>query len=416
MLLLDSDWQMSSFQTFLTESASVRMEHAEDAVLSDGYEGAQRSINFLTGVKDVLDSNVSSSVNVTVKWDGSPSVYCGINPENGKFFVATHKIQNKEPVVNYTPEDIDQNHAGGPTEILKAALHYLPQLGIQNILQGDIMFGPGDVEEKVIGGREYITFKPNTILYAVPVESTLAQKILQAKLGIIFHTSYSGDSLKSLNKSFNVNVGELRQTRNVWFDDATYRDESGTVTLTSEEADKVDNLLDDAREILGQIGQNKLDKFFRENQKMVELIKRHLNSKVRQGEHIGDPKKHVDHLYNWLHDYFEKEADKKKTEKGASGQREMKRKKLNILDKQREFVVKLFNLIDKINEAKVTLIRHLEQIENIGHFVETENGWKVTAPEGFVAVDHLSDSAVKLVDRLEFSRANFAAAAKKGYK
>lgn len=415
MILFDQDGNVNSFQTFLTESNSVRMEHAEDIVFSDGYQGAIDSINFLNGVKESLESNVSNNINVTVKWDGSPGLYCGINPENGQFFVATQKIMNKNPVVNHTEQEIEQNHQGGPVQLMKAALHYLPELGIETILQGDVMFGPGDVVERTIDGERYLTFKPNTILYAVPVRSKLGQRIKQANFGIIFHTELRGETLKDLRKSFNVNVSKLNQTKDVWFDDATYRDQSGTVTLTTQQSDQIDQYLDDAREVLKTIGQQRIDQFVKQNPKLIALIKQHLNSKVRQGEHIGNPRQHVEHLLSWLDEKFEQEAVKKKTEKGAEGQRSQAKAKKQLITNNKQFLIKFFSLVNAINEAKIILVRHLEQVKNIDHFLETEDGLKVTAPEGFVAVDHLSDSAIKLVDRLEFSKANFAAAAKKGY-
>ena len=61
-----------------------------------------------------------------------------------------------------------------------------------------------------------------------------------------------------------------------------------------------------------------------------------------------------------------------------------------------------------IQNAKNFLVGKLSEIQSIGHFLRTPNGYKVTAPEGFVAVDRAA-GAVKLVDRLEFSRANFTA-------
>ena len=66
-------------------------------------------------------------------------------------------------------------------------------------------------------------------------------------------------------------------------------------------------------------------------------------------------------------------------------------------------VASYMNLI----EAKNFIIRKLERVQTLGTFLRTENGYKVTAPEGFVAIR--SGNTLKLVDRLEFSRANFTA-------
>jgi hypothetical protein len=69
----------------------------------------------------------------------------------------------------------------------------------------------------------------------------------------------------------------------------------------------------------------------------------------------------------------------------------------------------IFDLMNLIVDAKLMVVRKLETIKSIGTFVKTENGFRVTAPEGFVAVDKIKGNAVKLVDRLEFSQANFNA-------
>ena len=70
----------------------------------------------------------------------------------------------------------------------------------------------------------------------------------------------------------------------------------------------------------------------------------------------------------------------------------------------------LFTLHALLTEIKILLVRKLETIKGIGTFVKTNDGFKVTSPEGFVAIDGLSGVAVKLVDRLEFSKQNFTAA------
>ena len=59
-----------------------------------------------------------------------------------------------------------------------------------------------------------------------------------------------------------------------------------------------------------------------------------------------------------------------------------------------------------LQTAKTIIVRKLERAENIGTFIRTQNGYRVTAPEGYVAIDHIG-KALKLVDRLEFSKANF---------
>ena len=63
-----------------------------------------------------------------------------------------------------------------------------------------------------------------------------------------------------------------------------------------------------------------------------------------------------------------------------------------------------------IADAKSVIVKQLEKIKGIGTFLRDEDGFKVTAPEGYVAIDSKDGSAVKLVDRLGFSHANFTIA------
>ena len=166
---------MLTFKQYLTEAKegkNLHLEHLEDEVLNNGINGTRGAINFLQSLRDMLAGNAKRSVNVTVKWDGAPAVFAGINPENGKFFVGTKGVFNKTPKVNYTDADIDTNHpSGGLNEKVKVALKYLPKLGIKGVLQGDMLFTQSDLSTETIDGVSYTTFQPNTITYAIPKES-----------------------------------------------------------------------------------------------------------------------------------------------------------------------------------------------------------------------------------------------------
>jgi hypothetical protein len=190
---------MLSFKEYLIEAAqegkNLHLEHLEDEVLNHGVDGTRAAINFLQSLRDMLAGNAKKSVNVSVKWDGAPAIFAGINPENDKFFVGTKGVFNVNPKVNYTDADIDKNHsAAGLNAKLKVALKYLPKLGITDVLQGDMLFTDNDLKQETIDDKSYITFTPNTITYAIPKESS--HKITKAKMGIVWHTTYSGEKLE----------------------------------------------------------------------------------------------------------------------------------------------------------------------------------------------------------------------------
>ena len=403
------------FKDFLTESAkegaNLHLEHLEDNVLNRGVNGARESINFLRSLRDMLAGHSQQKVNITTKWDGAPAVICGVNPDNGKFFVGTKSVFNKDGKLNYTNADIDRNHPNpGLNEKLKVALAYLPKLGIKGILQGDMMFAKGDLNKKVIDGKSYIIFQPNTIVYAVPAEAQMAKKMLDSQLGIVFHTSYNGKSMDSLRASFNIDIGNLTQTKDVWFRDASFVDASGTATFTEQQTKEITDLLAEAGKTFQTINPLVLNRIST-NETFNLYIKTFNNTKVRAGEEIKNTRTHTVELIKWIEDKMNKailEAKKEDTKKKRIAE---KNEVMRFFRTNAAQLKLIFDLMNHIVTAKVMIVRKLESIRSsMDTFVKTDNGFKVTGPEGFVAVDRLSGGALKLIDRMEFSQQNFNAA------
>lgn len=398
------------FKSFLTEAAdkNVHLEHLEDEVLNGGVNGTRSAINFLQALRDMLAGHATSKINVTTKWDGAPAIFAGINPENGQFFVGTKSVFNKDAKLNYTNADIDKNHpAEGLNRKLKYALRYLPKLGIQGILQGDMMFTKGDIEVKEIDGEEYAIFQPNTIVYAVPTDTKLARMMMDAQIGVVFHTSYTGKSMADMKASFNIDIRNLKPTKDVWFRDASFVDASGTATFTQEETTQITALLASIGRQFREINSLVMNRVAT-NETIKVQIKTFNNTKVRQGEAIRDTAKHTRELIVWVEDKLNKEvlsAKKAETKKKRIAEKNeiMRFYRMNAGE-----LTKMFNLQNDIVQAKNMVIKKLQQIRQVtGTFVRTDDGYKVTNPEGFVAVDRLKGNAVKLVDRLEFSHQNF---------
>jgi hypothetical protein len=401
-----------TFTEFLTEAKegkNVHLEHIEDEILNRGVIGARDAINFLQSLRDMLAGSSQSKVNITTKWDGAPAIFCGTNPENGKFFVGTKSVFNKNAKLNYTEKDIDQNHpAEGLNKKLKYALAYLPKLGIKGILQGDMMFTKGDLKKETIDGEQYIIFQPNTIVYAVPVNTKLAQAMMAAQIGVVFHTSYTGRTMEEMKASFNIDIGRLSNTKDVWFRDASFTDASGSATFTEQETKVITSILSQAGATFRTIPALVLNRIA-SSDTILTYIKTFNNSKVRSGEKITDTRRHTIDLIRYVED---------KLNKDISDARKLETKQKRIAEKTevmrffRSYSLNLkqiFDLQNLIVEAKTMIVRKLETVKSIGTFVRTDSGFRITAPEGFVAVDRLKGNAVKLVDRLEFSQANFNA-------
>ena len=379
------------------------MEHIEDSIFNEGSEGVNSAIAFLSSVTEMLSGNSKSGINVTVKWDGAPAVFAGINPENGKFFVATKSIFNVNPKLNYTKADIRKNHSGGLAAKLEVALSVLPKLGIVGILQGDVMFTKEDVQTQTIDGESMYTFQPNTILYAVPVNSDLGKQIKNAKLGIVFHTKYSGKTIKELSASFDPKVNRLAKTKDVWFTDADFRDTSGSATLTKAEYAKITELIRTA----GSAGK-RISRFVDELASKSEIIselKIYGNSLVRQGVSRGS----AEGFITYYNSKMQTAIDSLKTDRAKERKESIKKSILGYLTKNSKKLDSVFALHFALASIKIHLVRKLEAVKQIGTFIKTDSGFRVTAPEGFVAVDRMSNKALKLVDRMEFSQQNFTA-------
>jgi hypothetical protein len=402
---------ISQYLTEDKEGKNLHLEHLEDEVLNGGVRGTRGAINFLEALRDMLAGHATGrTINLTTKWDGAPAIFAGINPENGKFFVGTKGVFAQNAKLNYTNADIDKNHPNaGLNTKLKIALQYLPELGIKGVLQGDMMFTKEDLNIEEIEGEKYVTFQPNTIVYAIPRHSKLADTVRSSKMGIIWHTTYSGDKMSDMKASFGANVGGLRPSKNVWYRDASFVDASGTATFTQQETDALTAILSQAGSLFRLISPRTLG-IIATHDTYKTTIKAWNNSKVRAGQTIDNTSQHVAGLIASVEEKLNKSIlDAKKAD--TKKKREMEKKVvMEFFKNNKNELKKIFDLQNLLVRAKTMIIRKLQQVrDSIGTYLRTDSsGLKVTAPEGFVAIDHIGN-AVKLVDRLEFSQANFNA-------
>ena len=406
---------MKNFKSHLTEQKNTHMTHLEDAVLYGGVKGTREAIFALRSMRDMLAGNVNKKANVTVKWDGAPAVFAGTDPTDGQFFVAKKGIFNKNPKVYKSHADIDADTSGDLSEKLKVAYDELKKIGIKGVIQGDIMYTKKDLKKTIIDGTKYITFHPNTIVYAVPANSDLGKRIAKTNLGVIFHTSYSGKDFESMKASFNVAVGGLKQNKSIWFDDARVKDMTGTATMTEAETNEVTALISRAGKIFSKISGTTLRQL-EADPKLAQQIEAFNNTLVRKGQKINNSKKHVQDLLVWFDDKFSKELDKRKSDKGKSAVQQKRTELFNFFTPANKKNLELmFELQMAIVDAKELVISKLDKLKSLDTFILTKNGFKVTGQEGFVAISD-AGGAVKLIDRLEFSYNNFSPNTIKGWQ
>jgi len=388
------------------------MTHIEDKVIYGGVKGTRQAILALRELRDMLRGVHDGAV--SVKWDGAPAIFCGNDPTDNKFFVAKKGIFNTNPKVYKTNSDIDNDTSGDLNTKLKAALRYLPALGIKDVIQGDFLYGPGDLKTEVIKGEKYLTFHPNTIVYAVPVKSEAARMIKASKIGIVWHTTYHGNTFEGMRASYGVNVNSLKKSKAVWMQDAMLRDLT-KVTMTKKDTEIVNEYLSEAGFLFNKIAGSTLRQLEREEE-LQRLIETYNNTFVRKGQVIGDTGRHVSGLIRWIQNKHKTELDKLKTERGKSNKKVKQDVIMNFFSQKNKVSLKyMFDLQKVIVLAKLKLINTLNKINNVKTFVKTRNGFKVTGAEGFVAIDKLGGDAVKIVDRMEFSYNNFSPDILKGW-
>lgn len=407
--------KLKSLKGYIVEEKNTHMEHLEDLIFNEGSAGTKKAINFLKDLRDMLAGHSTSKITATVKWDGAPAIFAGIDPRDGKFFIAKKGVFNKEPKIYKTNAEIDADTTGDLAAKFKVALTELKKLGIKSgVYQGDLMFTKSDLKKETIDGQKYITFHPNTIVYAVPENSDLANTIKQAKIGVVWHTTYTGDSFETMKASFGKSIVQhLKPTPSVWMDDANYKDYSGTATFTAAETTVINGLINKAQTKFNGIKLEALDAIS-QNEELLMQIKTYNNTKIRSGEGFSDTKAHVKGLFDYIHAKLE---PKQKTEKGKAAGEEKRKAVLKYFSEHNpQDIQDIFDLANAMTEAKDMIVAKMNQAGHISTFLKTTNGFKTTGVEGFVAIDHLKGGAVKVINRMEFSRSNFSADIIKGWQ
>jgi hypothetical protein len=390
---------------------NLHLEHLEDEIINQGIDGGRGAINFLQGLRDMLKGNSNSSVNMTVKWDGAPAIFCGKHPETSQFFVAKKSLFNKTPLFYTSEQEINDASelSGQLKEKFLTSFKYLSKLSWNTIMQGDLMY-TNDKKTTKIDGKSFITFQPNTIMYAVDVNSKLGKTIASSKMGIVFHTTYSGSTIEDLGASFGANTSSLGSSSDVWVDDATYKDVSGNSTMTAKETLKLTQVLSGVGKSFHGITKKDLQKFMELqstiNQKGAGAsYKTYCNAQIRGGTFKPTYAGYMKHFENYWRD---KVVGKVKMEKTKEIKREIGEQLYNELRALNKFITNLTKFMEGLVIAKQIIIVALNRVKSIGTFKKTATGFEVVNPEGYVAIDK-TGSAVKLVDRMEFAYNNFTA-------
>lgn len=394
---------MINLKYFLSEQASEEklkhLEHAEDHVINSGMEGFAHAFHNLEDVKDQLQGK-KNDTKITTKYDGSPSIVFGHHPENGQFFVASKSAFNVNPKLNYTFEDIEQNHGHAPglVDKLKHALEHLPKVTPKTgVYQGDVMHSGGvrsennphgDVMDE--GGKFH--FKPNTITYSTSHKSDEGKKIAKSKFGVAVHTAYTGNKFSDLKAEYGADISHFGSHPDVHL--ISTADDAQHAKMSPDHINTYNHHLEQAKQHFVNTDKGAYEALNTHQ----EHIKTYINKTVRD-----NTKPTVEGYREHLKEKHLKEIAKVKTPKAVSTKTEKMNEHLTHLDKNKKHFTSILNMHHHLQAAKDQLVHALSAKPKFEHSI---NGQKVK-PEGYVVIRN--NRPTKLVDRAEFSRANFLA-------
>lgn len=395
-------------EEILREFKRTHLEHIEDIILLDGHQGGVAVVGYFTDIYNMLKGDSSTALQVSVKWDGAPAVVCGINPDNGRFFVGTKSVFAQSAKLNYTKQDIARNHGTDDLgqKLLKCLAH-LPKLNIQGVVQGDMMFTDNDLTTQDINGKPFVTFKPNEIVYAVPEDSDIGKQIMNAKVGIIFHTTYEGERLADMNAKAGVDVASFSKTADVWFDNASYKNVSGSATFTKNESDSFAKGIQTLQSLLSKVPQN-LSAMLSTNKDFVSMFQMFINAEIKQGRIPTDVNAFLKGFQEFYLARMQQQAAGLKAQKAIALRQQKMADMPKFLNSMKNPLRAMLAFYKQVQALKMLALQKMNQAMQVGTFAQTDAGLEVTDPEGFVAVG-TDGGAVKLVDRLTFSRRNLSA-------
>ena len=389
----------------LLEFKRTHLEHIEDIIITDGYNGGKAVIDYFRGLLVTLQGTSSEAMSVSVKWDGAPAVVCGTHPETGKFFVGTKSVFAQNAKVNYTKKDIANNHGTEDLgqKLLKCLVH-LRKLNIQGVVQGDLLFTDDDIVRKNFNNVPHLTFKPNTITYAVPEDSDIGRQIDTAKVGIIFHTTYNGEVFADMTAAAGADTESFSKLPDVFFDNATYKDVSGSAKFTAEETQKFMGGIEKLEGLLNNVPRN-LSDLLGQNNDFVGYFQLYINAMVKQGQLPTNVNQFLQGFKKFYADRMQQQIAGLKAQKALALRQDKIKNMPAFLSRVKRPLQAMLTFYKAVQQMKGFILKKMNQAMAIGSFAQTDSGLEVTDPEGFVAVDK-TGNAVKLVDRLGFSRRN----------
>lgn len=369
----------------------THIDHLEDLPLLYGSKGFKRAVTLLN---DLVNNKSKLIQNISVKFDGAPSIVAGVNPENGRFFVGTKSVFSKTaPKLLYTLRDIKREYSAQQDLAVKLAeaLLYLKGLGWKKVYQGEFLFSSNSKSIENIEGQDYVVFKPQLITYATPLSTDLGQQINRAKVGFVWHTTYDGDSMSDLTQRQGVNSAELGSNPNVWQISNQVQDHDQVINRSSG--------LNDLVKKLSRINVVAIDRLIAEKT-LQSLIMMYVNKLVGENKHFADTN---------IQDFADYATTKIMADANTDRKRASRQEKLDqVLDHlnlhQAGYTL-LQELYSTLSKIKQQVMKKLQSFGGLDAYLRQGDQLEPFSQEGLSVYDK-QGNLVKFVDRHEFSRIN----------
>ena len=400
----------------VTPTVNKHMTHAEDLVMLGGKEGIDWVINMFKSLYEILQGHTEKEdVKLSVKFDGAPAVFVWSKfPGLDKPGIAIKGLFAKDRKIMFSSSDVDKFYKDRPDLAfkLKYMLKFVPKLGIPKgqIWQGDFLFDETTLKTE----DNHYVFHPNTIVYKVDKDSDLGKKIKKAKVGVVWHTRYTGESLEKIEAKYNAKANELNSIPEVFMTDAYIPSLAGIVTFTEEESNKFTEFiskLEENRKIVESSPE--YERIIKDNN-FISLFTIFQNSLIKRNIRINSSEEYLDELKSFVVNRYQKDIEGKKTEKSKTALVEKLNKLISDIENN-DILKHLIELILEITNIKHMFIKKLNNIGKFETFLQTRSRKYITTGDEGFAVSDMHGNIVKLVDRYEFSYANFSPNILKGW-
>jgi Family of unknown function (DUF6267) len=381
----------------VNENSSIgknkHIEHIEDEIINDGINGLKTAIDTLSAVYSMLIGQEVEGYSISEKWDGAPAIICGKDPDSGEFVMgdkgifstrSDNKIFSIEDIDRVKPDkevDGQMVNYNGLRNKLKTIFPLLSNIGTPDIVQGDVMFTKDDLKIANINGKKYITFRPNTITYAVPMGSEIADNISSSNAGMVFHTKYTGGiDLATMKATYGYRATDLNSVNGLWATDANINGLLKNISINQTTSNQIKTALSLLTKVMDSMHEDSLTL----GDNTAQELKSYINHVIKEkGQFEQDLSKFAKEFAQW---------------------NSTRTKQVDVdIDK----VAYLYNVYLSVMRIKLALLSQLRSVKLLDTFIQNNDGsYTPTSCEGYVVVDQFG-MARKLVNRIEFSRLNF---------